>query len=117
MDHDRPLDLIDHPVPDADAAHNPVLTARVMERVRHATAPQPSPANHDIWLWCALVASVTLVALAVPGGGLVTDGGLSGAAGLFSGMAAELVVGALIASAVLGATLVRKQPTAQKQHA
>lgn len=117
MDHDRRLDLIDHPAPDADAARNPALTAQVMERVRRAGAPQPSPANHGIWLWCALAAFVTLVALAAPTGGLASDGGLAGAAGLFSGMAIELVVGALIAAAVLGVTLVRKQPMAQKQHA
>ena len=117
MDHDRLLDLLDHPAPDADAARNPALTAQVMERVRHVGAPQPSPANYSIWLWSALAAVLTLAACTVPGNGLVTDAGLSGAAGLFSGMAVELVVGALIAAAVLGVTLVRTQPLAQQQRA
>lgn len=115
MDHDRLLDLLDHPAPDADASRNPALTAQVMERVRRAGAPQPSPANHSVWLWAALTAALTVAALAVPGSGLVTDGGLAGAAGLFSDMLVELVVGALIATAVLGATLKRKQPIAEKQ--
>ena len=115
MDHDRLLDLIEHPAADRDAARNPALTVQVMERVRRAGAPQPTPAHHSIWLWSALAGTMTVAALAVPGTGLVADGGLSGVAGLFSGMLIELVVGALIAVTVLGATLNRKHPIAQKQ--
>ncbi len=115
MNHDRLRDLIEHPAADRDAAPNPALTIQVMERVRRAGAPQPSPAHHGIWLWSALAVALTVVALAVPGTGLVADGGLSGVAGLFSGMLVELVVGALIAVTVLGITLSRKQPLAQKQ--
>lgn len=109
MDHDRLLVLIDHPAPDPDAAHNPVLTARVMERVRHAGAPQPTASMHRIGLWSAFIMLLTISAITVPSTGAIADGGLASAANLFNGMLVELVVGALIAVTVLGITLGRKQ--------
>ena len=93
--------LIDHPTPDADAPRNPVLTAQVMERVRraHATAREARP-DHRPWILAALVAA--LIALAGTTTGVVGDGGLAEAAGLFDGeLVLELVVGALIAAAAL----------------
>ena len=106
MDHDRLLRLIDQPTPDADAPRNPVLTVQVMERVRHAAAtaavPRPSP-----WPWLAAAATV-LVGIAVPAVGVVGDGGLTEAVGLFSTeLLIELALGAVIGAAVLALSLRR----------
>lgn len=101
MDHDRLLHLIDHPKPDDDASRNPVLTHQVMERVRqvHASAritrPDPRP-----WILGAVV--VAVIALVATSTGVVSDGGLGEAAGLFDAeLVLELVIGALIAAAAL----------------
>lgn len=103
MDDDsrRLLDLIDHPAQDADAARNPVLTNQVMERVRreHATARITS---HDSRPWLLAATLVALGALATSATGMVGDGGLSEAAGLFDGdLMIELVIGAIIGAAAL----------------
>jgi hypothetical protein len=101
MDRDRVLDLIDHPAPDADAPRNPVLTHQVMERVRHAhaTARRVKP---DARPWILGAAMVALAGLATSFSGVVGDGGLAEAAGLFDGeLVLELAIGALIAAGVL----------------
>ena len=107
--HDRLLHLIDHPAPDVDAPRNPVLTHQVMERVRltRATAHATAHASARIvqpdmgpWILGALV--VAIIALAATATGVVSDGGLGEAAGLFDGeQVLELVIGALIAATVL----------------
>lgn len=115
--HDRLLHLIDHPAPDVDAPRNPVLTHHVMERVRlthatahataHATVHATGHASARIvqpdmgpWILGALV--VAIIALAATATGVVSDGGLGEAAGLFDGeQVLELVIGALIAATVL----------------
>lgn len=97
----RLLDLIEHPAPDPEAPRNPVLTALVMERVRraHATTREARP-DHRPWILAALVAA--LIALAGTTTGMVGDGGLAEAAGLFDEeLVLELVVGALIAATAL----------------
>ena len=103
--HDRLLQLIDHPEPDADAPRNPVLTHQVMERVRlahataHASARIARPDNRP-WILGAVV--VAVIALAATSTGVVSDGGLSEAAGLFDGeQILELVIGAVIAATAL----------------
>ena len=101
MNHDHLLHLLDHPTPDADAPRNPVLTHHVMERVRHAAATQRI-AVPDRRPWLLAVVLVTVIALAAPFTGMVSDGGLSEAAQLFDfEQVMELTVGALIAGAVL----------------
>jgi hypothetical protein len=107
--HDRLLHVIDHPQPDADAPRNPVLTHQVMERVRlsHATAHATSHASARITKsetrpWILGAAVVAVIALAATSTGVVSDGGLGEAAGLFDGeQMLELVIGAVIAAAVL----------------
>lgn len=104
-DHDRLLHLIEHPTPDANAPRNPVLTHQVMERVRltHATArasARTARPNAQPWILGALV--VAVIALAATSTGVVSDGGLAEAAGLFDGeQVLELVIGTLIAAAAL----------------
>ncbi len=82
--HDRLLDLLDHPTPDPDTPRNPVLTAQVMERVRHVhvTAQMAKP---DARPWVLAAVVVALIALAATTTGVVGDGGLVEAAGLFDG--------------------------------
>ena len=80
---------------------NPVLTQHVMERVRHAAATQ-RVAVVDRRPWFLAAALVALIALAAPFTGVVSDGGLGEAAHLFDlEQVLELMVGALIAAAVL----------------
>lgn len=104
-DHDRLLHLIDHPAPDADAPRNPVLTHQVMERVRlaHATvhaSARVAKADTRPRILSAVV--VAVIALAATSTGVVGDGGLGEAVGLFDGeQVLELVIGALIAAAAL----------------
>lgn len=97
----RLLDLLDHPTPDADTPRNPVLTHQVMERVRqaHATAQIP---RTDTRPWILAAAVVALIAVGATSSGVVSDGGLVEAAGLFDGeLVTELVIGAVIAALVL----------------
>jgi hypothetical protein len=100
----RLLDLIDHPAPDPEVPRNPVLTHHVMERVRreHATA---RIARTDTRPWILGAVIVSLTALAATSTGVVDDGGLAEAAGLFDEeLVLELVIGALIAAVVLAFT-------------
>ena len=97
----RLLDLIDHPAPDADAPRNPVLTHQVMERVRreHATARM---ARTDVRPWFLGAALVAIIALAATSTGVVGDGGLAEAAGLFDEeLVLELMIGSLIGATAL----------------
>jgi hypothetical protein len=99
MDHDRLLDLIDHPAPDADAPPDPRLTRRVMERLRPAPVMAPERNRHAAWL---AVLVLLAFALAAPATGLLGDGGLGEAALLFdAGLLSELVAGAAIAAAAM----------------
>lgn len=101
MNQQRLLDLIDHPAQDPDAPHNPVLTAQVMERVRHehATA-RVAQADQRPWLLVGVL--VALGALATSATDMVGDGGLVEAAGLFDGdLVIELAIGAVIAAGAL----------------
>jgi hypothetical protein len=105
MDHDRLLDLIDHPTPDADAPRNPVLTHQVMERVRLAQQKAHTTARVttvDSRPWILGAALVALLAIIAPFAGVVGGGGLGEAASLFDGeQVMELVIGAVIAAAAL----------------
>lgn len=97
----RLLDLLDHPAPDADTPRNPVLTHQVMERVRHEHATARTP-RRDGTAWLLVTALIALGALITSTTGLVGDGGLVEAAGLFDGeLVLELVVGAAIAAGAL----------------
>jgi hypothetical protein len=106
MDQHRLHQLIDHPAPDPEAPRNPVLTHQVMERVRRAhAAEQAPPPPPRVWPWVLGATLVVLAALGMPTTGLVGDGGMGLAAGLFDReLLLELVVGALLAAALLGAT-------------
>ncbi len=104
MDHQRLFDLIDHPAPDVEPPRNPVLTRQVMERVRqeHGTA-RVARTDTRPWIFGAVV--IALIALAATTTGVVSDGGLAEAADLFDGeQMLELVIGAVIAAAVLAFT-------------
>ncbi|HEX3134815.1 MAG TPA: hypothetical protein VHX44_14710 [Planctomycetota bacterium] len=114
MDHDRLLDLLDHPAPDADAPRNPVLAHQVMERVRQAHATANANANAtaratstDSRPWILGAVLVALIAIIAPFTGMIGadgigGGGLGEAANLFdSEQVLELLVGAVIAAAVL----------------
>lgn len=103
--HDRLLHLLDHPAPDAEAPLNPVLRQHVMERVRlahetaHASARVTQPDARPWILGAVVVAVIALVATST---GVVSDGGLGEAAGLFGGeQVLEVVIGAVIAAAAL----------------
>ena len=106
MDHDRLLHLIEQPTPDADAPRNSVLTAQIMERVRRdaVTTAQERPTP---WPWLAAAATV-VISIAVPAAGMLGDGGLTEAAGLFNpDLLIELTLGAVIAATVLALSLRR----------
>jgi hypothetical protein len=104
MDQDPLLHLLDHPPGDADAPRDPVLTRQVMERVQrvHTARASASAGRRPWYLAAAFLAAATLLVLVAPTSGLLSDGGLDEAAGLFDrGALLEVAAGALVAGAAL----------------
>jgi hypothetical protein len=84
-------DLLDHPPRDSDAPRDPLLTARVMERVRVVPAAAPT---RSWWLPAAVVAALlALTPLDLDPGAML--------AALDPGLALELAVAVAVALGVL----------------